>query len=54
MTMTLDVLVDFVQQSSNRTCKAKRLRTVRDVLRANYHWSEAQINKWLKENQICR
>lgn len=51
MTMTLDILIRFIQDASNRVCKAKRLRTVRAVLRAD-HWTEAQINKWLKEQKL--
>lgn len=51
MTMTLEVLSDFIRQSSNRVCKAKRLRTVRAVLRAD-DWTEKRINEWLKENKL--
>lgn len=51
MTMTLDTLADFVRQSANRVCKAKRLRTVRAVLRVE-DWTEKQINQWLKENKL--
>ena len=47
------LLAEFVRQSKNRVCKARRLRIVRDVMRSD-HWTEARIDKWLKEQKLCQ